>query len=126
MLRLREPPSGSNFVQSRDAFRAAHFSLAKSRRPCHFTNKGKRMSELQLIETALKRAARRRRWERAWRGVWQGLLVGGLFWLLAEGVHKVIPTPFWWRAAAGAAGGALVLIALFLAIWRKTSLVETA
>ena len=34
------------------------------------------MSEIQLIETALKRAERRRRWERAWRGAWQGLLAG--------------------------------------------------
>jgi hypothetical protein len=37
------------------------------------------MSELQLIETAVKRASRRRWLKRVWRGFWQGLLAGSLW-----------------------------------------------
>src|SRR5438093_129891 len=36
------------------------------------------MSELQIIESALQRAAKRGRWARALRGLWQGLLVGAV------------------------------------------------
>src|SRR5205085_7637533 len=81
---------------------------------------------LELIETALKRAARRRRWERALRGLWQGLLCGGLVWLLVEGVYKLFPIPHWSLTAAALAGGAIVLIGLIVGVWRKASLIETA
>ena len=84
------------------------------------------MSEIQLIEAALKRTARRRRWERAWRGLWQGLLAGGLLWLLVQSIYKLFPIPVWWLTAAPAAAGLLVLIGLIVASWRKSSLIETA
>src|SRR2546422_7862544 len=89
---------------------AAVFLLAKLQYQCHFTTDGKAMSELELIETALKRAARRRRLARAWRGLWQGLLAGGIVWLLAFSLYKVLPIPTWSLIAAAATGGALVLI----------------
>src|SRR5205823_3196931 len=79
-----------------------------------------------LIETALKRAARRRRWERALRGLWRGLLVGGLIWLVVQGVYKLLPIPAWSLTAAAASAGAMVLIGLIAGIWRKASLIETA
>ena len=47
------------------------------------------MSELQVIETALAKAARRRRWERALHGLGLGLLVGGVVLLLAMAAYKV-------------------------------------
>src|SRR5438093_6393020 len=88
--------------------------------------KAKRMSELQLIETALKRAARRRRWECTWRGLWQGLLAGGLIWLLVQGFYKLFPLPTWVLTAAAATAGALLLICVTVASWRKSSLLQTA
>ena len=53
------------------------------------------MSDLQIIEGTLERAARRRRWERAFRGLWQGLLVGAAIWLAALATYKIFPIPFW-------------------------------
>jgi len=84
------------------------------------------MSEIQLIEVTLKRAARRRRWERAWRGVWQGLLTGGLVWLLVQGVYKLYPIPAWSLTAAAATAGGLVLAGFIIGSWKKASLLETA
>ncbi len=84
------------------------------------------MSQLQLIESALKRAAGRRRWERAWRGVWHGLLAGGLVWLLVQGINKLLPLPAWSLTAAAVAAGTLVLAGLITGGWRKSSLLETA
>ena len=53
------------------------------------------MSDLQLIETTLERAARRRRRERAFRGLWRGLVVGACFWLLtAGGLQTFCPCRF--------------------------------
>ena len=51
------------------------------------------MSELQVIEATLERAARRRRWARALHGLWLGLLVGGAVWLAALCVYKLRPIP---------------------------------
>src|SRR5262245_26320536 len=84
------------------------------------------MSEMHLIETALKRAERRRRWERAWRGAWQGLLAGGLIWLTVQGVYKLLPIPRWSLAAGAIAAGSFALIGLIVGLWRKASLPETA
>src|SRR5713226_6963135 len=51
------------------------------------------MNEFQVIESALKGAARRRRLERAWRGFWQGLLRGGWFGLLRSALSRTFPCP---------------------------------
>src|SRR5437016_4681760 len=84
------------------------------------------MSELELIETTLKRVARGRRRERAWRGAWQGILAGGLVWLLALSLYKLFPIPSWSLTAAAAAAGAMVLIGLIAGIWKSCSLLQTA
>ncbi len=53
------------------------------------------MSEIQVIETALQRAAGRRRWARGLRGLWVGLLVGAVLSLLMIGAWHVFPLPMW-------------------------------
>lgn len=80
------------------------------------------MSELQLIETTLQRAARRRRLACALRGLWRGLLAGSLLWLVALGVYKLSPIPvavLWWTG-----GAALLcpLVGFLLGGWRKPGL----
>ena len=75
------------------------------------------MSELQIIESALQQAARRRRWARALRGLWQGLLAGSVVSLLLIGLWHLLPLPLWtltaspwrrsrarWRGWSSAAG----------------------
>ncbi len=53
------------------------------------------MSELQIIETALEQAARRRRLAAALRGLWQGLLFGSLAALIILGAYHLLPLPSW-------------------------------
>lgn len=84
------------------------------------------MSDLQIIESTLERAARRRRRERAFRGLWQGLFVGALIWLLTLGAYKLLPIPIWTLAAAGVVGLLAALVGLIIGGWHKTSLGETA
>src|SRR5258706_5488414 len=67
------------------------------------------MSEFQLIESALKQTARRRRRERALRGLWSGLLIGAIFWLLALAAYKLFPIPV---ASLSIAGGVALASAL--------------
>ncbi len=84
------------------------------------------MSELQIIESTLRRTAWRRRSLRAWRGLWQGLFAGAALWLLALGTYKLLPVPE--TLLAGAAGVALALLGIgFLVGWlRPLTLPETA
>ena len=84
------------------------------------------MSELQIIETTLKRAAQRQRWQRAIRGLWRGLLAGGLVWLLALALFKVFPLPVVILPAAAVVAGALMLAGCVIGWWRRPSLIETA
>ncbi len=84
------------------------------------------MSDIQLIETAVKKAGRRRRWERVWRGFWFGLLAGGSVWLLATGLYRLFPIPAWIPMAGAAAGAILVLGALVWGAWHRVPLLETA
>jgi len=84
------------------------------------------MSELQIIQGALERAARRRRWDRALRGLWVGLLIGAAVYLLTLIVFKLRPIPeeavFWSVAVAAVCA----LIGFIVGGWRKLSLGETA
>ncbi len=84
------------------------------------------MSEFQIIQGALERAARRRRWDRALRGLWVGLLVGAAVYLLALGVFKLRPIPeetlFW----SGLVAGGCALLGFIIGGWRKLTLAETA
>lgn len=84
------------------------------------------MSDLQLIEAALQRAAQRRRLERAFRGAWQGLLVGVLIWFITLAVYKLAPVPAWTLSAAVGVGVGAILTGLIIGGWRKTSLNEMA
>ena len=84
------------------------------------------MSDLQQIEAALQRAARRCRWLRAVNGLWLGLAAGGLVLLLTLAAYKLFPIPKASLVTAGIAGGACLLAGFILAGWRKTSLSATA
>jgi uncharacterized protein YoxC len=84
------------------------------------------MSELQIIESALSGAARRRRWARALRGLWIGLLVGAVVSLLLDGAYHVLPLPFWTRVAAGVAPFLFLLAGLILGGWRRLGMAEAA
>ncbi|MDB6065692.1 MAG: hypothetical protein JWR26_1900 [Pedosphaera sp.] len=84
------------------------------------------MSDLQLIENTLVRAARRRRRERAFRGLWQGLLVGAVLWLLTLAAYKLFPIPLMALGVAAVVGLAAALIGMLVGGWHRTSLNETA
>jgi len=84
------------------------------------------MSELQIIEATLERAARRRRWARALRGLWLGLLSGSAIWLVALGVYKLRPIPASSLLWAGVAALICPLVGLLIGGWRKSALSETA
>ncbi len=84
------------------------------------------MSELQIIQSTLAGAARRRRWANALRGFWRGLFVGSLVWLVALAVFKLAPVSasiLLWPGLAALAGP---LVGMFMGGWRKPALTETA
>jgi len=84
------------------------------------------MSDLESIQAAVGRAAKRRRWIRAWLGFWTGLLVGASLWLAALVCYKLLPIPA--EILLVAAGSAILLmVAGFIQGWlRPMSLLETA
>lgn len=84
------------------------------------------MSELQIIESALEQAARRRRWARALRGLWQGLLVGAVLSLLLIGAWHLLPLPLWTLTIATVAPFLCALAGLIIGGWRKPVLNEVA
>ena len=84
------------------------------------------MSELQIIQSALERAARRRRWARALRGLWLGLLVGAIIALLLAGAYHLFPLPLWTAQAGALAPLPCLLAGLLLGGWRKPALKEVA
>src|ERR1041384_5078540 len=84
------------------------------------------VSEIQVFQSALETAARRRRTQRALRGLWIGLLIGGSAILAATITFKVLPfstSVVWWSllAALGCA-----LVGFLIGGWRKPGLAETA
>jgi hypothetical protein len=84
------------------------------------------MSDLQLIQEALQRTARRWRWLQAWRGLGQGAFAGASLWFLAVAIYKLCPISLVMVVWAGyAALGCLVAGALY-GWWRKRSLLQTA
>ncbi|MEO5803473.1 MAG: hypothetical protein ABIR24_08070 [Verrucomicrobiota bacterium] len=84
------------------------------------------MSDLETIQTAVRRAAARRRWLRAWRGFWQGLFIGASLWLLALACYKIFPVPFELVSGAGGVAVLFVFIGFFHGWLRPMSLLETA
>ncbi|HEY5911748.1 MAG TPA: hypothetical protein VJA21_14195 [Verrucomicrobiae bacterium] len=84
------------------------------------------MSEIQVIESALQRAGRRRRLACALRGLWLGLLVGGVLTLLLLGVYHLLPLPLWTMAVAGLAPFPCMLVGGILGGWRNPDLKQVA
>ena len=84
------------------------------------------MSELQIIQSTLASAARRRRWARAQRGLWVGLLVGSLLWFVALAIFKLTPVPATVLLWSGLAALTCPLVGLLVGGWRKPALTETA
>jgi predicted nucleic acid-binding Zn-ribbon protein len=84
------------------------------------------MSELQVIESALEQAARRRRWARALRGLWYGLLVGSVVSLIAVGAWHLLPLPMWTLTLAALAPFPCALIGMVIGGWGKLGLPEVA
>src|SRR5438270_105539 len=84
------------------------------------------MSELQVIQSTLERAARRRRWARALRGMWRGLLVGSILSLLLSGAYHLRPLPLWTVVVAALIPIPSLLIGLLLGGWRKVPLKQVA
>src|SRR5262245_58606347 len=84
------------------------------------------MSELQVIEMALKGAARRRRWVRAVHFGCYGLLLGSILALIIIGTYHLAPIPEWLLTAALVAPFLLILAGMIAGAWRKASLNQTA
>lgn len=84
------------------------------------------MSEIQLIEAALDRLARRQQWLGAWRGLWRGCWVGGLILLLTLSAYKLLPLPFWTLPVAGGVAGTVIVAAVAAGGWRRRSRLQTA
>lgn len=84
------------------------------------------MSDLQVIESVLERAASRRRLQLAWRGFWWGLFVGSVIWLLTLALFKLFPFPIE-SLSVGAGVAVLAAWAGAIAGWlRSASRLETA
>lgn len=84
------------------------------------------MSEIQIIESALKQAETRRRLQRALNGFALGLLAGGVVLLLAIACFKALPIQRAVIPAAAIAAAALALAGFVIGGWRKSSMIETA
>ncbi len=84
------------------------------------------MSELQIIQSALEGAGRRRRWARALRGLWIGLLSGALLSLLLIGIYHVRDLPLWTLTLSVALPFCGMLIGLLVGGWRKPPIKQTA
>ena len=84
------------------------------------------MSELQIIQSALEKAARRRRSARALRGMWRGLLGGAILSLLLIGAYHLLPLPLWTLTLAALIPLPCMLVGVVLGGWRKVPLKQVA
>jgi hypothetical protein len=84
------------------------------------------MNELETIQTALRRTARRDRCQRAWRGLWSGFLAGSAVLLAALILFKTAPVPILVLPIAGCLGLVLTLGGALAAGWHRSSLMQTA
>jgi len=84
------------------------------------------MSEIQVIQAALEKAAKRRRLAQALRGLWYGLLVGGVIALLVSAIYHVQAIPFQWVIIAALIPLPLMLIGSIITGWRRPGLNEVA
>jgi hypothetical protein len=87
------------------------------------------MSELQVIESALQRAARRQRWARALRGLWHGCLIGAIVSvLLVSALHfpSIFPHSPWAPMLGALIPLPFMLAGLLIGGWRKPALNQVA
>jgi hypothetical protein len=84
------------------------------------------MSDLQIVRTAVSRAARRQRWARALRAMWLGLLAGAAGSFLLVAIYHVLPLPLWTLVLAGILPFPCMLAGLVIGGWRKPDLREVA
>src|SRR5215470_2163409 len=87
------------------------------------------MSELQVIESALQRAARRQRWARALRGLWHGCLIGAIFsLLLVTALHfpSIFPHSPWAPILGALVPLPFMFAGLLIGGWRKPALNQVA
>src|SRR5256885_773907 len=84
------------------------------------------MSEIQIVEAALERAAKRRRLAQALTGLWYGLLVGAVIALVVTGIYHLREIPFRWVIAAALAPLPLMLLGSIFTGWRRPTLSEVA
>src|SRR5262245_34309165 len=84
------------------------------------------MSDIQIIETAVSRAARRRRFQRAWRGMWIGLFVAACVWLTVLGIYKLAPLPERTMSIAAIIALTLLPVGFLMGLGRGVSLVQAA
>ena len=84
------------------------------------------MSELQVIESTLEGAARRRRSERALRGLGHGLLIGTVISLLMAGAYHLLPLPLWLPIAAALVPFPCLAAGLIIGGWHKPALAQVA
>lgn len=84
------------------------------------------MSELQTIQAALERAAKRHRWQTAWRGFWQGLFAGALLWLAALIAYKIFPLPVSLLLSCAGLAALIAAAGFVRGWWHPKTLAETA
>src|ERR1043165_4519473 len=87
------------------------------------------MSELQVIESALQKAARRQRWGRALRGLWHGCLIGAIFALVLVGALHfpgIFPHSPWAPMLAALLPLPFMLAGMIIGGWRKPALNQVA
>jgi hypothetical protein len=84
------------------------------------------MSEFQIIQAALERAARRRRQAQGLRGLFVGLLAGSMLWLGAVGLFKLTPISAQILLWTGLLALLCPIAGYVIGFWRKPSLPETA
>jgi hypothetical protein len=84
------------------------------------------MSEIQIIEAALKEAARRHRLQRGLNGLVFGVLAGAGVMLLSLTIYKLLPLSPVILSSAGVGAGCLAVAGLLWGAWRKMTLLETA
>lgn len=84
------------------------------------------MSELQVIQDALERAARRRRWHGALKGLWLGLWVGAILSFVWISLYHLVPLPSWSVLAAALIPIPSLFIGMIVGAWRKPKIPEVA
>ena len=84
------------------------------------------MSELETIQSVLKRAARRHRFARGLRGLWHGLVVGAILSLLTLSAYHLFPLPLASLELAALLPLPCLLIGFLIGAWHEPGLAEVA